>query len=83
MSEMFPVHEVYDVVRGETIYKSEDWWKAVVLYDGPKGSEVGVYLWKHDSSGWKRKQKYAIESKDDWNRDRESIAAFVEELPED
>lgn len=40
----FPVHEDSDVQDGETVFKSEGWWKAVVLYEGYRGLEIGVYL---------------------------------------
>jgi len=40
----FPVHEDLEVQDGQTVFKSDDWWKAVVLYEGYRGAEIGVYL---------------------------------------
>lgn len=76
----FPVHEDLDVQDGKTIYKSDDWWKAVVLYEGFRGPEIGVYLWQDRDDDWRRKQKYVIKSKDDWEQDKEVIEKFVTEL---
>lgn len=76
----FPVHEELAVQAGETIFKSNDWWKAVVLYEGYRGLEIGVYLWKNQDGDWRRQQKYVIRSQDDWDQDKEVIEEFVTEL---
>jgi hypothetical protein len=76
----FPVHEELDVQNGNTIFKSDDWWKAVVLYKGYRGPEIGVYLWKKQDEDWRREQKYVIRSQSDWEQDKAVIEEFVEEL---
>jgi len=77
----FPVHEELNVEDGHTIFKNDDWWKAVVLYEGFRdSSEVGVYLWKEQDGEWRRQQKYVIRSADDWEQDREVVESFVSEL---
>ena len=73
MTDEFPVHDDLDVIEGRTIFKSDGWWKAAVLYDGYRGHDIAIYLWKEESSRWKRKQKYVVHSKDDWNDDRKAI----------
>lgn len=78
----YPVHEDLDVDRGVTISKSNKWWKAALEIDGYSGREVAVYLWKMTDSGWKRKQKYKISSREDWDQDREVIDSLVTDLPE-
>lgn len=78
----FPVHDALDVIDGVTIFKNANWWKAVLLYEGFSGREIGIYLWKRGDDGWKRKQKYVIRSKDDWIDDRKVIKEFLEELSE-
>lgn len=65
---------------GETIFKSDDWWKAVVLYEGYRGPEVAVYLWQQRDDSWRRQQKYVIQSQDDWEDDKAVIEDFVTEL---
>lgn len=76
----YPVHEELDVQKGETVFKSDDWWKAIVLYEGYRGREIGVYLWQDRDGEWRRQQKYVIRSKDDWDQDREIINRYVEQL---
>jgi hypothetical protein len=76
----FPVHEDLDVQKGETIFKSDDWWKAVILYDGYRGPEISVYLWQHRDGDCRRQQKYVIRSQDDWEQDKTVIEDFVAEL---
>lgn len=75
-----PVHEDLDVQDGETVLKSDDWWKAVVLYEGYRGLEIGVYLWQRRDGDWRRQQKYVIRSPEDWEQDKEIIKKFVDEL---
>ena len=76
----FPVHENLDVQDGQTVFKDDTWWKAVVLYEGYRGREIGVYLWQHRDDGWRRQQKYVIRSGDDWEEDKASIEEYVGEL---
>lgn len=76
----FPVHEDLDIQAGETVFKSQKWWKAVVLYDGYRGPEIAVYLWQQREGEWRRQQKYVIRSLDDWEQDKEIIEKFVTEL---
>ena len=76
----FPVHEDLDIQAGETVFKSQKWWKAVVLYDGYRGPEIAVYLWQQREGEWRRQQKYVIRSLDDWEQDKEIIKKFVTEL---
>jgi hypothetical protein len=76
----FPVHENLDIQDGQTVFKSQKWWKAVVLYEGYRGPEIPVYLWQNRDEGWRRQQKYVIRSLDDWEQDKEIIEEFVTEL---
>ena len=76
----FPVHESIDTQDGQTVFKSQKWWKAVVLYEGYRGPEIGVYLWQNRDGEWRRQQKYVIRSLDDWEQDKEIIEEFVTEL---
>ena len=68
----FPVDDSINVIDGETIYKTDDWWKAAVLTSGYNQQEVMVYLWLNDGQSWKRKQKYKVKA-DDWTDERATI----------
>lgn len=69
----FPVHDQIDVLSGETIYKTDDWWKAAILSDGYQNTEILVYLWRNDGNSWKRKQKYKVKSEDEWKKEKQII----------
>lgn len=80
----FPVHDSLDVIDGSTVYKNEEWWKAVVVYESYE-RRIGVYLWKwrDESDRWVRKQKYVIRDPADWERDREIVDVYLSYLNED
>lgn len=75
-----PVSDYYSVSHGTTVFKSEDWWKAIVRIDA-KGdyetNEVIVYLWQQSDDEWKCRQKYAIKDFDDWDDEVALISKFV------
>jgi hypothetical protein len=72
----FPVHDNIDVLDGETIFKTDDWWKGVILAAGYNSSEILVYLWHKDGNSWKRKQKYKVKP-EDWPDERDTIDRLV------
>lgn len=80
----FPVHDIIDVIDGTTIFKNDEWWKAVLLYER-YGRRIGVYLWKwrEDNHEWTRKQKYVVRHQSDWEVEREVIEAYTKLLDSD
>lgn len=80
MTETFPVHDNIDTIRGRTIFKSEDWWKAALTYENHGQQRVGIYLWQQDGGDWKRRQKYVIRSSEDWQRDRDAVESLVQDF---
>lgn len=79
--EDFPINDYYEVVDGKTVFKSEDWWKAVVMI-GKKGTyeteEVMVYLWQKVDGEWKRRQKYTIKSPERWVEESKVIESVLD-----
>ena len=82
VNQRFPVHDELKVIDGNTIFKNNNWWKAVVLVDGFRGREVALYLWKRKEDDWKRQQKYVVRSKEDWEREREEIETYLSKISE-
>jgi len=81
-SEEYPVSDSLRVVDGQTIYRTDDWWKAFVSYQyedrqGSDSIDRAVYLWHNDDGEWKRKQKYLVRSRETWIADREYIEEFL------
>lgn len=67
-----PIHQSLNVIDIKEIYKTDDWWKAVVRYqfdNDHEYDETAVYLW-HDDDGWTRKNKYVIKTEEAWKTDK-------------
>jgi hypothetical protein len=77
MSNQYPVHQEIETERGYTLFKNNGWWKAVLAYNNHGQQKIAVYLWKKVDSEWKRKQKYAIRSRQDWKTEREVISELT------
>lgn len=78
----FPVSDYYNLSEAETVFQTDDWWKAIVSID-QKGSydthEVIIYLWQQVDGDWRRRQKYAIKNLDDWSDDRDTVDALLDD----
>lgn len=74
----YPVHEHLTICTGEDIYKTGNWWKAVVQYQvNDSNTETAVYLWHKDDGSWTRKNKYVIKTPSAWEDDREVISDLL------
>ncbi|MGB9966164.1 hypothetical protein [Halobacterium hubeiense] len=78
----FSVSDYYNVNQGESVFETEDWWKAIVEID-QKGEfdthEVIIYLWQRVDGDWRRRQKYAIKNLDDWNDERDAVDDLLDD----
>lgn len=76
-----PVSDYYRVAGGETVFKTDEWWKAVVVIDR-KGDwdthEVIIYLWQFEDEKWRRRQKYSIKSPSHWADDRLAVEELLD-----
>lgn len=68
MSEEFPVSEKLKIIKGQTLYKTDKWWSAVVLLESFGRKQVAVYLWGKRNNQWKRRQKLVVKSREEWDR---------------
>ncbi|UTF55586.1 hypothetical protein [Natronosalvus rutilus] len=82
-SASFPISDSLTVLDGETIYRTDEWHKAAVLYTHEdKNSdfsdpELAIYLWHKRDGKWGRKQKYSIRTADGWKEDREVLEQLL------
>ena len=80
-SAQFPVSDYYELDGGETVFESDDWWKAI-LRISEKGSyetqEVMVYLWQEKDGQWRRRQKFTLKNQDKWNEQKEIVESLVD-----
>lgn len=77
----FPTSDYYTVEAGETVFQSDEWWKAIVKIE-QKGSyeteEVMVYLWQQSDGDWRRRQKYTIKSQSKWEEEVAVIESVLD-----
>jgi len=75
-----PVSDYYEVAAGETVFRSDDWWKAIVKIS-KKGSyeteEAMIYLWQETDGDWRRRQKYTIKSQERWQEEAEVVESIL------
>jgi hypothetical protein len=44
--EKLPISEFYKVIDYITIFKSEKWWEAIVIFESFGRRSIGLYLWQ-------------------------------------
>jgi hypothetical protein len=75
-SEKLPISDFYRVVDYVTIFKSEKWWEAIVVFESFGRRSIGLYLWQRRNNSWKRKHKFNIRNIEEWNK----LKAAIEKL---
>lgn len=78
--EEVPIKAPLKTLRARTISKKFGWWAAVVLLESYAKKQICFYLWQKRDDGWKRKQKFGIHSKEDWQMMKAAVESFVGEL---
>jgi len=79
-TEKVPIIAPLKVINYKTINKRFGWWSAVVLLESYGRKQVCVYLWQKRGDVWKRKQKFAIHSQEDWELISNAVNVVIEEL---
>ncbi len=80
--EKLPVSEVYMVVDYITLFKTDLWWEAVVVFETYGKRQMGLYLWQKRNGVWKRKNKFGIRNLDEWSKLRGAIDQLAPRLVE-
>ena len=78
--EKLPIAPPLSVMRYKTINKRFGWWSVVALIESWGRKQVCFYLWQKRGDAWRRKQKFAIHSQEDWQIIQESIGDMITEL---
>lgn len=77
----FPVSDYYELAGGETVFKTEDWWKAIVNVS-QKGdwetNEMMIYVWQKSDDEWRRRQKYTIKSEAKWEEEAAVVKSVLD-----
>ena len=78
--EKLPISDFYNVIDHVTIFRSEKWWKAVVLYESSGRRSIGLYLWNCRDGTWKRKHKFTIADSEEWSKVKNTVDRLVNSL---
>lgn len=78
--EKLPISEFYKVVECITIFKSQKWWEAVVIFESYGKRSIGLYLWQKKQDAWKRKHKFNVRNMDEWNKLKNAIEQLAPKL---
>lgn len=71
--EKLPISEFYKVVDYVTIYKTNLWWEAIVIFESYGKRQIGMYLWQKRNDQWKRKNKFGIRTLDEWKNIKNAV----------
>jgi len=86
VSEKLPISEFYKVVDYVTIFKSEKWWEAIVVFESFGRRSIGLYLWQKrldkekNQEVWRRKHKFNVRNLDEWNKLKNAIEQLTPKL---
>ncbi len=80
VEEKLPISEFYKVVDYTTIFKSDKWWEAVVIFEVYGKRQIGLYLWQKRKDAWKRKNKFGVRTLDEWNKLKNAVDQLTPKL---
>jgi hypothetical protein len=80
IEEKLPISEFYTVIDSATIFKSQKWWEAVVVFESYGKRSIGLYLWQKKSEAWKRKHKFNVRNLDEWNKLKNAVEQLAPKL---
>ncbi len=73
-AEKLPISTVYKLIDYVTIFKTDLWWEAIVVFETTYGKrQIGMYLWQKRKDQWKRKNKFGIRTLDEWNKLKNAV----------
>jgi hypothetical protein len=78
--EKLPISDFYRVVDHVTLFKSQKWWEAVVIFESYGKRSIGLYLWQKRQEAWKRKHKFNVRNLDEWNKLKTAIEQLTPKL---
>jgi hypothetical protein len=78
--EKLPISEFYKVIDQITMFKSQKWWEAIVVFEAYGKRSIGLYLWEKRGDVWKRKHKFNVRNLDEWNKLKNGIEQLALKL---
>jgi aminopeptidase len=78
--EKLPINGFYKVVDFATIFKTDLWWEAAVVFEVYGKRQFGLYLWQKRGGKWKRKNKFAFRNLDEWGKIKTAVDQLLPKL---
>jgi hypothetical protein len=78
--EKLPISDFYKVIDCVTVFKSQKWWEAIVVFEYGGRRAIGLYLWQKRADLWKRKHKFNIRNAEEWNKLKNAIEQLTPKL---
>jgi hypothetical protein len=78
--EKLPISEFYRVVDSVTIFKSQKWWEAIVIFESYGKRSIGMYLWQKRQDTWKRKHKFNVRNLEEWTKLKNAVEQLAPKL---
>lgn len=78
--ERVPCHSEVEVLEQKNLFKTDKWWKAVVLGKLRGRTFLAVYMWQKRNDQWKQKHKLKMNRKADWIEMKPIIDTMIERL---
>jgi hypothetical protein len=78
--EKLPISDFYKVIEYITIFKSQKWWEAIVVFESTVKRSIGLYLWQKKGDDWKRKHKFNVRNMEEWNKIKTAIDQLAPKL---
>jgi hypothetical protein len=78
--EKLPISGFYKVIDHVTIFKTDQWWEAIVVFETQDKRQVGMYLWQKRDGTWKRKNKFSFRTIEEWNKIKAAVNQLVPKL---
>ena len=80
LEEKLPISEFYKVIDSVTIFKSQKWWEAIVVFESYGKRAIGLYLWQKRGEAWKRKHKFNVRNLEEWNKLKTAVEQLTPKL---
>lgn len=78
--ERVPCHNEVKVLEQRNLFKTDKWWKAVVLGEVKSRKFLAIYMWQKRNGNWKQKHKMKLNKKADWTEMKPIIDGLIERL---
>jgi hypothetical protein len=78
--EKLPISDFYSVIDSVTIFKSQKWWEAIVVFESYGKRSIGLYLWQKRGDTWKRKHKFNVRDLDEWSKLKSAVEQLAPKL---